>query len=482
MSTLNLPSFSQLVSLIIANYKAVRPTADDGPYSDLWLGSRILARIEARAMKAIQRTLDALFPLSTWGDYLDRWLSFVGESNGSGGYGLVIPRGSGPITAALAVTATGATVDLDGYQLTDDAGLVYEIDQTYAFGGAGTANLTVKAISTGRATNLESGDTLTFSSPPANVVSAATLVKKLTGAADQETDPEGRSRLKTRMQTPPASGNWPDWVETIEKASPGDVRGFVWMQRQSQPFGFGYVDYCGLRVGEVGEDRAILSTDDLYTDIANAITDRMPILAMRGSRQLTMVAVNLVIDITITTHPSATGDQLCDWDAEALKTHVDSVTEGSKLFNCHDNVTAYLSVDDRVIVDGYELTVNAVGVAGGLADDSCFTVSEAWPYTGWNPAGKYVLSGGGVIKIVLDAERAYADGLGPARGTYAAPITTWQDSLLLLWIQATAIQAADGTAVDVDVNLPAVDMIPTAGSGATTQFICVTEVRVWEAK
>jgi hypothetical protein len=482
---LTLPSYETVRDLITTTWQSYRPTADATPYSDLWLFSRILARIEARAMKAIQRGIDALFPTTTWGVYLDRWLYFRGMANGAGGYGVISARGSSG-TAALTVTATGASVDLEHYELTDTAGRTYQIDESYSFGGAGTHALDVRAVSTGLATNLPLGAVLTFSAPPANITAAATLAKDLTNGCDLESDPAGRVRLITGLQFPATAGNVADWVETIEAVSPGALKAYCWPQRENQPYGYGCTDYCAFKIGEHGHDRAVGSGDDLYHAIGDAITARIPTLLARNSRQLTMTDDDHRIDVVLTMHPGAQGDQLCDWDAEAVATTVGASVSGTKTITasanvCAPTVTGGIEVGDRVLIAGEEVEVATVNVT---ADAKIFTV-VTWPWTA-SINSKYLCSGGGCIKTVHDALLAYADSLGPARGTYAAPLTQWDDTLRVNQTRGTVIVAADGTVIDVACKLPggadATDQAPTSGSGPTIPAINITEITVWELK
>lgn len=478
---LSLPSYDTIKTLAVTIWQGYRPTADTTPYSDVWLFSRVMARVESRAMKAIQRGIDAIFPTSTWGKYLDRWLYFRGMSNGSGGYGLITTRGSSG-SEALTVTAIGASVDIQNYELSDTNGRTYKINESYSFAGAGTHDLDVASVSTGLATNLETGEILTFISPPANITAAATLVKDLTGGADAEEEDAGRARLVSGLQFPATAGNVADWVETIEAVQPGSLRAFVWPQRQNQPYGYGCTDYCALKTGESFTDRKIASSDDLYDDITDAVEARIPTLLMRDSRQLTLTDDVQTVELTLTMHPSATGDQLCDFDAKTINTTVAAETEVSLLIEstadiCAPTVTNGLEAGHRVIIYGEEVVVTAVNVTGSAKK---FTV-ESWPWTATTVTCT-IMSGGGVIKTVEEAVRAYVDGIGPARGTYAAPLTTWDDVLRVKLIQAACITAADGVVIDAVVTDPAADATPAYGSGATAVLISVGEIIVWEQK
>jgi uncharacterized phage protein gp47/JayE len=499
---INLPTYETIRASIQTLWQSERPNADSTRYSDLWLFSRVLGRMVYRMHLTAERVIAAIHPKTTYGDYLDAWLWFAGLDNGADGYGRIEARGSSTANG-VTVTATGATVDLSGYQLTDEAGRVYEIAESYAFGGAGSAALDVDAITTGLATNLESGDSLTFSSPPANVTAAATVATDLTGGADRETDAEGRQRLADRFQSPPASGNVSDWMSTVESASPGELDVFVWPWRQNQPTGWGLTDYCALQRGASRSGRHIDSTDALYTTIAAAVASRMPIEHYYYSRQLTCVQTLYDIDILITMADTASSSQKCDWDAYGIagahKPTVSAVDAVNFTVTANKNITGWgdardIVIGDKVTICGAQAEVTKVGVADGLATDAMIGVaawfttydSEINPHpapAAWTLTGNRLCSGGGLIMDVIDALFGMADALGPARGTYASTsITDWDDTLRLSLIQTVTINAGGGAIVDCTITLPAANATPTAGSTGTTQRIIIDDFAVYELK
>ena len=113
MASLSLPVIETIRDAIIAIHKAARPSADDAWGSDLWLEARKLSRAILRLHQTAERVLNALFPTTTFGSYLDSWLRLVGAPDGLGGYGLVKLRGSSGTNAA-ALVAFGAVLALRG--------------------------------------------------------------------------------------------------------------------------------------------------------------------------------------------------------------------------------------------------------------------------------------------------------------------------------------------------------------------------------
>lgn len=485
MSALTLPTLETLEATIEAVWKSYRPSAAFSKYSDLWLFKKIVGRLAWRMHQTLARALDAVFPTTTYGIYLDAWLRLVGCSDGAGGYGRYEAAASSG-TDALTVTATGAATVSIGDQLTDSSGRTYQLTEGNVFGGAGSANLSVEAISTGSATNLETGDTLTFVSPPANITETATLVLDLDGGRDRETDAAGRQRLLEKLQTPSLSGNWADWVETIEAVDPGNLRAFVWPARQNQPTGFNCVDYCAIQEGEVGADQHIAAVDSYYTQIAAAITARMPVLMMRNSRQLTLTTTEKSICAVITLADSAGASDQCDWDAYSLKCHVDAENSGTKTVTASDDVydgtTSMLQSGDRVLIHNQFAVVDSVNVG---SNPKVFTLTT-WPWSD-SIVDCLICSGGGTIEDAHDALYGSAglyESLGPAKGTYAAPITAWEDTLRVLAIQTAIVDAGNETIVDVALESPGItaDYSPTAGSGATTARVIPGDIDIFEDK
>jgi hypothetical protein len=491
------PSIDTIKAAWITIHKAARPSADDAFGSDLWLASRIMSRVISRLHQTGERVLNALFPTTTFGDYLTSWLRFVGAPDGLGGYGRVLARGSTG-TDALAIVSTGAGPWADQYhqQLTDAAGLVYQVTEHYTPAGATTYNADVESVSTGTATNLESGTTLTFSSPSAGITAAAVLVANLDYGADLESDAEGLSRLAAWLRDPPASGNVADWVDAINSAAPGQLRPYVWLERQNYPTGWGLVDYAAMEVDEFGAAQHVNPTSDLGLSIIAAVAARLPVLLMKNSRMITLVAaVANAVEISLTMSDWAEESDLCDWDAETPQWTVDAATKATLLVNVSAATTAtYLTVGDRVIIDGAQAIVTHVGVAGGVAADE-FKV-DAWfdtydadknPYP-WHDAthgvSLHCYSGGGKIMAVYAALREYLGKIGPSKdsGTGADAISDWDDTIRVNAILSCAIVAGGGKVVDVTVAEPAADWAPAALYSTTANRVFPHEVTIWEIK
>mgnify|MGYP002507676331 CR=1 FL=1 len=489
------PTIDQLKTEISGVLRGLRSTIALGPGSDGAILRDTLAHLASGLHMHLQYgVLHNLIPTRASYPYIDWWAYLFGLSDGSGGYGRIKARGSSA-TDGMTVTATGATGDLLGEQFSDSAGNIYQINQSYTFGGAGSADLDVAAVSwptdKGDATNVKISDQEVFAwvSTPAGCSDTLTQAADFSGGADREEDAALRARLQEKLQTPPQGGNWANWKTWIEAVSPGELRAYVWNKRQYSDTGYGYgcVDYCAFLARESGADRIIAAADEMYESISDAIEESAPILAMRNSRQLTITQTAMIIDVTLEMASNATEAQKCDWDAESVKAQVDASTVATRTITadasiCAPTMTGGLEVGHRVIIAGAEAVVLAVNVG---ADAKVFTV-ETWP-SAWGAVNDalvnyYILAGGGVILDAVEGLREMADAIGPAKGPYAAPIPGWDDELRLAKIKTAVIQSCDGAAVDMTINVPATDVAPGYDDDADVEAIVVTHIHVWEPK
>jgi hypothetical protein len=431
--------------------------------------------------QTVERALNLIFPASTRDYWLNWWLHWLGESDGSGGYGLIIPRISSA-TDGLRVTYTGSPGAILNKELTDTAGRRYKATEELT-GGGSPEDVDVESIDTGLAVNLESGTILTFVNPPANVDEDATLVLDLDGGADAETNAEGRLRLLKRLQNPPLSANPAQVRQVAENAAPGALRCYVYPKRQFQAAGFGCVDIAATQIGETGTDRPASAAQ--RTLIEAAVEANLPVQLWRNYRVLTINTVTQQIILTYTLSPSAAEAKKCDWDAEDLQTDVDQANcnEGTKQIAANDNVHLHLTTGDRCIIDGQEVTVDDVGTGGGLGSDKYFTITT-WPWgTGVDPAdGAYIMSGGGIVSDIIQGIKDYFDTFGPARGEpYVDQTDQWTDAITTLYLQKTVIDVDDNV-IDVVVTTPASDTALVGDTDSAVDLQIYGEIVVWEDK
>ena len=127
------------------------------------------------------------------------------------------------------------------------AGLAYVTSAAAEIGADGTATVAVQASASGTAYNLPAGTTLTLTSAPSGVQSAAQLAPLIgaaTGGTDAETDAGLLARLLDVLQSPPAGGNKADWRRWALEVD-GVSEAYVFPLRR----GLGTVDVCVTSAG-----------------------------------------------------------------------------------------------------------------------------------------------------------------------------------------------------------------------------------------
>ncbi|EHW4150264.1 baseplate J/gp47 family protein [Salmonella enterica subsp. enterica serovar Kottbus] len=128
-------------------------------------------------------------------------------------------RADGPVQLTLTDTATAET----GAELQRSDGTLYRITESTS-GGAGTLTVSLVAVEPGVAGNAPVGTLLTFITPQAGIVQAATVTGSgITGGADVESLSELLSRLEFRVQYPPSGGTKYDF-ERWAREVPGVTR------------------------------------------------------------------------------------------------------------------------------------------------------------------------------------------------------------------------------------------------------------------
>ena len=119
-----------------------------------------------------------------------------------------------PSSASGQVVLTGeaGTVVPAGSEMVDEAGLEYRLIEAAVIQTNGLVTAEAEATSTGEATNLAAGETLTVTSPPAGISSMAEAPAAWTGGGDEETDAELLARHLWILRHPPAGGNKYDYI------------------------------------------------------------------------------------------------------------------------------------------------------------------------------------------------------------------------------------------------------------------------------
>ena len=160
------------------------------------------------------------------GDRLERYAKERLPLNSDGSILLPATGGTGYVEATKIVTG-GAFIDV-GTTLTHQptgTRLQVLVANTYVDGDP----ISIQAIDTGPATNLDANEQLIWDSPPAGVSQTATILEQndgtgnlvgLTGGRDEETDSELQDRVIEAQSNPPAAGNSSEIVQAAQR-TPG---------------------------------------------------------------------------------------------------------------------------------------------------------------------------------------------------------------------------------------------------------------------
>ena len=190
------------------------PQVDQG--SDYYVMFTPIANELAVAENNVVLQGDALMPDTATGTDLDRILANYGMSR----------RAASTSNGNIKIVTTATTLVPVNSQLTSTLGGIYKVTTGGTF--ANGAEIPVQSVSTGSATNLEVGEVLSWSSTPAFAQSTVTVSQAITGAVDAEDDKTARQRLLSRMQNPPALGNWQQVADMCESFDPAVQKAFIY--------------------------------------------------------------------------------------------------------------------------------------------------------------------------------------------------------------------------------------------------------------
>jgi len=112
-----------------------------------------------------------------------------------------------PATVGTIIVGSSTIPDALAYQARDAAGNKYQVFSTVTTPAGGSATVSMKAINTGAATNLEAGAKLTWVTRDPSMGPVATVATNFGGGTNTETDGEYASRIESDVQKKQAAGN-----------------------------------------------------------------------------------------------------------------------------------------------------------------------------------------------------------------------------------------------------------------------------------
>jgi hypothetical protein len=344
-------------------------------------------------------------------------------------------------TLALRVTGTlaGASVTA-GLTLEHNDGTQYQLT-TGGVVGLGTLDVSVEAVDTGTATNKLIGDSLTFTSPPANIAAAAVLVVDFTGGDDAETDDELLERVLQAFRNPPAGGRFADywaWAMDVLGVDGAYCYGPT-VNALTGRRGYGIVDVAIVAAG-TGAGR--IPSGALAVLVADKLDSERPVTTL-DTGPLVPTAVPTACDVQLTPDTGYEWDWsgsgvVSAWNAGLLRLTWTAALPAT--------IIAAVAAGEhpRLFVNGEVLTVLTIDTV------NFYTFLEAAPVvTPANPNPIY--PAGPVSQPALDAIIAYYDQLGPARGIAYDPSQEWDDTVRPSQICASVVRRnyVDGTSSGV---------------------------------
>lgn len=243
------PDFAAIKAAILRDIANLAPSARLQDDSD-WL---IRASATASAIEGIYQhqawIARQIFPDTADSDMLERHAAVRGLSRKSATYA----------NGAVSASGTAGTLIAAGQILKTADDLSFQVSADATLDGTGQASVTVIAVESGTSSNIASGATLTWQSPPLGVSGTATA-GDLVGGTEAETDASLLARLLDLIRRPPAGGNKYDyrrWALEVD----GVTTAHVFPLRR----GWGTVDVLVTSAGGL-PSQSILAAVQAYID------------------------------------------------------------------------------------------------------------------------------------------------------------------------------------------------------------------------
>lgn len=450
---ITIPTRAELSTAIKSFFTARFPGRNLGTEGFLGKTWRAVAMALWSLTKAVQDAdRDATPTTKTSSSGLDNWGEVLGLPNGGGGFGR---RGARAATGGT-VTATGTngTVIANGTQAvgSDGVTLFQAVDGPYTI-AAGTAVVSMDAITAGIAGNLEVGEVVTWISPPAGLAASAAVASSFSGGQEVESDASLLARIQFRLQNPPKGGTAPDyreWCENAVDVTTGELleinRAYVFPRRS----GTGSVDVVVTQSGTGQSRRPAVAT----IEAVQAYLDSVRPVAVEGSTVLRPYMPNgagLVIRCRMV---PAVAEYGFDWDdlMEAYPTikSLPSATtieiNGAAPAALLAAVSAGKKPRIQVAATGVGAPVKAktvrVTAINTTPADDILTIDSTLSGA---VSGNVIYAGAPGVedtqKLLLD----YVDSLGPGRSSgFANPDDPWETTCAIARLSQTALDAMGG--------------------------------------
>lgn len=327
---------------------------------------------------------DATMPDTAVGDDLDRLCAIYGltRSAGAGAQGNVIVTCTGTVTYAAGQEA-----------VSDRTGLRYRV--VAATSATNGASLAVVGIDIGTATDLDAGETLTWTSPPfGSGTQCEVAAGGLTNGADADSNDRLRSRLLKLLREPQNGGSWAHYRQWAEDASAAVENAYVYPAAQ----GPATVHVAYTVAGTEANRYSRTGTTALTLIVANAIVAEQPEFADVTTTTVAHQNLDIALKVTLPEPPAGGGpgggwvDPSADRWAKALIG--DGLgTSGVPYVVTVNSSTQFVTNSHASPVDGSTIHIWAAaelklytavvdGTPTGSAGSWTFTIDRALPTVG----------------------------------------------------------------------------------------------------
>lgn len=280
----------------------------------------------------------------------------------------------------VTITASAISPIVTGAQLTDAAGLRYEV--TAGGNYATAASVPIRAVDKGFATNHAAGDTLRWVSAPAFCDEKVTVAKGgLVNGIDAEDDEVLRARVLAVFQNPPGAGNWEHVAELAEESTASVQKAFVCPAIQ----GPSTVHVAVVAAPTTSNKSRVVATATMNGTVTPFVTGKLPTHAHVVVTTVSDVNTDVAIGLSLPEAPTASPPGLGGgWTNGTPWPSVDGVTYFRVTVTATTSSTVF-TVDAQTAP-----TVNVSRVAWLSTVDWKLKTALVTAYTG--SAGAYVIT------------------------------------------------------------------------------------------
>lgn len=321
-------------------------------------------------------------------------------------------------TGKIEVEVFGPTTIVNGTQLLLPNGLRIRVVGNY-LNPADGADIDVESIDVGEETNLGSGETVRFVSPPTNVAEEAVVSdgSPLTGGTNVENENRKRARLLNTLRNKPAGGNWAD-IRRIALEALGSISDCVVYPGLGGPGSCLVVPFRDFDVENRDFSRAV-STAALQT-VRGEIQSKLPSPQEIVVQASTDQPVDFSLLVTIPDSAMAGGNGQ-GWTDQVPWPQLEPSDNGR-------TPIMFVGANDQIAINANTFTPPYAGqthIAWWSSVDCKFQTALVVAVSGSS----------GTWTVTLDHPFVASDGSGPQSGDFVCPAAQNLDKYAETWIE-----------------------------------------------